>query len=120
MAFERDVHGGVTATFNCGADWQGYPGCIHGGVIASLLDGAMTHCLFTHNVAAFTVELTVRYHARVEMGRPARVRAWRCGVSPRLHQMRAELKQDDRVKVSATAKFMPSPCTEPENHACGL
>ena len=37
---------GVEATIDCRADFQGHEGRLHGGIVSSLLDGAMVHCLF--------------------------------------------------------------------------
>jgi acyl-coenzyme A thioesterase PaaI-like protein len=36
--------GGVEAHFDCSRIFEGYSHRIHGGVIAALLDGAMTNC----------------------------------------------------------------------------
>jgi acyl-coenzyme A thioesterase PaaI-like protein len=99
----------VGTSFDCDPVWEGYPNCLHGGMIATLLDVAMTNCLFAHGKAAFTAELTVRFREVVITARPATLRAWLVQSSSRLHRMRAELQQDERVKVTATAIFLPSP-----------
>lgn len=44
--------GSVEATFDCPNRLQGYPDCLHGGVISSLLDGATANCLFAHRIVA--------------------------------------------------------------------
>jgi acyl-coenzyme A thioesterase PaaI-like protein len=63
--FNMASDGSVTALY-CGLpEVEGYPGLLHGGVIAALLDGAMTNCLFAHGTVALTVELNVRYRATV-------------------------------------------------------
>jgi acyl-coenzyme A thioesterase PaaI-like protein len=36
-----------------------YTGLLHGGMTSTLLDAAMTHCLFMQGVQALTAELTV-------------------------------------------------------------
>jgi len=76
LAFTRQADGSVSASFACDPAWMGYPGCLHGGVIAALLDGAMTNCLFAQEQVALTAELCVRYREAVVTGRPATVRAW--------------------------------------------
>jgi len=48
LEFTVSEDGGVQAAFDCGKTFQRYPGLLHGGVISSLLDGAMTNCLFAH------------------------------------------------------------------------
>jgi acyl-coenzyme A thioesterase PaaI-like protein len=107
LDFVHNPDGSVSAPFDCSAQWEGYPGRVHGGVIAALLDGAMTNCLFAHRAVAVTAELCVRYREAVGSGRPARVRAWLVHSSPRLHELRAELSQAGSVRAVATGKFMP-------------
>jgi acyl-coenzyme A thioesterase PaaI-like protein len=103
--FRPTADGGVEAHFDCATTFEGYSHRIHGGVAAALLDGAMTNCLFAHGHVAVTAELAVRYRHPVMTDHPATVRAWICESSHRLHRMRAELAQDGRVLVTATAKF---------------
>jgi acyl-coenzyme A thioesterase PaaI-like protein len=81
---------------------------LHGGVIAALLDGAMTNCLFAFGHRALTVELKVRYHAGVAAAEESLLRAWLEDSTRELFQLRAELSQDGAVKASATGKFMLS------------
>jgi uncharacterized protein (TIGR00369 family) len=98
--------GGVEAEFACPESLEGYPDVLHGGVIASLLDGAMTNCLFAHGITAVTAELTIRYHAPVATGRPAIVRARIARAAHGCHFLTAELSRDGRVAVTAEAKFL--------------
>jgi acyl-coenzyme A thioesterase PaaI-like protein len=98
--------GSVSACFLGTGALEGYPGRLHGGVIAALLDGVMTNCLFTQNHRAVTVELNVRYHASVASAEEVLLRAWLQDRGHGLFQMRAELTQDGTLKASATAKFM--------------
>lgn len=96
----------VTASFGCGARYQGYPDRLHGGVIATLLDAAMTHCLFAHGVTAVTATLDVRYRHPVPVGRDAEVRARIRETHDPLYVMEGEIVQGDQVRVTARAKFM--------------
>lgn len=68
--------GGVQAEPDCADVLEGYPHTLHGGVIASLLDGAMTNCLFAHGLVAVTAELTIRFLRPAATNRTATVRAW--------------------------------------------
>ncbi len=106
LNFRCREDGAVEADFACAARFAGYPEHLHGGVIASLLDSAMTSCLFARGREAMTAELTVRYHAPVEIGRPAVVRAWPERHSHWLSRVRAELRQDGGLKASAWGKFI--------------
>jgi uncharacterized protein (TIGR00369 family) len=98
--------GSVEAPFECAKRLEGYPEVLHGGIIAALLDGAMTNCLFAHGIAALTAELTVRYHHPVAIDREAIVRAWIRRSVRGVYQMGAELRQDGRLAATAQAKFL--------------
>lgn len=95
----------VTATFHCREVFQGYPSVMHGGVISSLLDGAMTNCMFAHGWIAVTAELRIRFRHPVATGHTATVRAWIEKSSPPLYVLKAELTQNDEVKAQAQGKF---------------
>lgn len=62
LRFEPTQANCVATSFKPSRLQQGYCGILHGGVIASLLDSAMTHCLFQQNIEAVTADLRVRYH----------------------------------------------------------
>lgn len=106
LKFVCEEDGSVAATFLGHPALEGFQGFLHGGMIASLLDGAMTNCLFAHGYVAMTGELNVRYREPVVIGEEMQVRAWIIQSLPPLHLMAAELKQGDCVKATATAKFM--------------
>jgi acyl-coenzyme A thioesterase PaaI-like protein len=106
LRYTPDPDGSVSARFLGHSALDGYPGLLHGGVIAALLDGAMTNCLFARAIRGLTVELRVRYHAAVVGAEESLLRAWLEDDSHDLFQLRAELAQGGVVKVSATGKFM--------------
>ena len=106
LRYASQPDGSVSAKFLGHSALEGYSGLLHGGVIAALLDGAMTNCLFAQGRAALTVELKVRYHESVAASEEVLVRAWLEDDSHGLYQMRAELAQGGKVKASATGKFM--------------
>lgn len=95
----------VEGTFGCGASYEGYRGVVHGGIVSSLLDGAMAACVLAKGLEAYTVDLRVRFRNATEAGRPAVIRAtWVGGEGP-LHHLLASLEQDGKVRASARAKF---------------
>jgi uncharacterized protein (TIGR00369 family) len=97
----------VSASFT--GQWllQGYAGVLHGGVISSLLDAAMTHCLFYRGIEAVTAELLVRYVRPVPVDAPMELRARIVSEIPPLYRLRAELRQAHRIMAYARAKFTP-------------
>jgi acyl-coenzyme A thioesterase PaaI-like protein len=105
MQFHREPDGSVTSEFLSDAMYQGYPDVLHGGVVAAVLDGAMTNCLFAHDVVAVTAELTIRYLQPVHTQEMVSVRAWIVKSSPHLHLLAAELSQRGQVRATAKAKF---------------
>jgi acyl-coenzyme A thioesterase PaaI-like protein len=109
LRYSLQPDGAVAATFLGHGALEGYPGLLHGGVTAALLDGAMTHCLFAQNRRAMTVELNVRYHAAIASAEEVSLRAWLEDSCHGLFQLRAELSQTGVVKASATGKFMNPP-----------
>jgi len=96
----------IIASFECSEIFQGYPSLMHGGIISSLLDGAMTNCMFAHGRVAVTAELRVRFRHPVETGCNATIRAWMERASAPLYVLKAELIQTGQVKAKAEGKFV--------------
>ena len=106
MRFKANDDGEVTAIFKGSYLLQGYNGILHGGVIASLLDSAMTNCLFQQGVNAVTGELNVRYRHSIPCNAALELRARVASEIPPLFRMKAELLMNGKVMAHATAKFM--------------
>ena len=109
LDFTLIENGAVQAEFMPNSYIQGYNGLVQGGVIASLLDGAMTNCLFAHGKEALTAELVVRYRKPVLVGERIFLRAWIEQSSSLLFCMRSELAQNGCVKAVGKAKFLNRP-----------
>jgi acyl-coenzyme A thioesterase PaaI-like protein len=109
LDFRLQRDGSVQAIFDCPRDYQGYTNYLHGGVLAALLDGAMTHLLFARQQSAVTAELNVRYRHPVNIDQPAIIRAVLEHSHGPLYLLRAEIIQNERTKVSANAKFYDQP-----------
>lgn len=95
----------VEGCFDCSPDYQGYLQVLHGGIVSSLLDGAMVSCLLAKGLEAYTVDLRVRYKAAVRTGVPATIRGqWMKAEGP-FHLLEATLEQDGKACARARAKF---------------
>jgi acyl-coenzyme A thioesterase PaaI-like protein len=105
LRYAPQPDGSVSAKFLGHSALEGYSGLLHGGVIAAMLDGAMTNCLFARGIRGLTAELKVRYHECVAASEEVLLQAWLDDDVHELYQLRAELKQDGAVKASATGKF---------------
>jgi uncharacterized protein (TIGR00369 family) len=107
LKFRVNPDGAVLATFACRDAFQSYPETLHGGVIAALLDAAMTNALFAIGIAAVTAELTVRFLAPVALNKSAVVRASvKKATSHDLYYLISELAQGPQVMAHASAKFI--------------
>jgi len=106
LEFGLREDGSIQTDFGCDRKFEGFPGRLHGGVISSLLDGAMTNCLFAHGHTGVTGELKVRFRSPVTTGQNSRIRAWIDTSSPPYHILKAALIQNQQVKALATGKFM--------------
>ncbi|MFU2157908.1 hotdog domain-containing protein [Caldisericum sp. AR60] len=49
------------AEFSLDKNYEGYPGIIHGGIIAAILDDMMVNVKFLEGYILYTVELNVKY-----------------------------------------------------------
>jgi acyl-coenzyme A thioesterase PaaI-like protein len=56
--------------------WESFQGVIHGGIVATVLDEAMSKAIAGRHWEALTAELRVRLRGRVVPGEPLRVRGW--------------------------------------------
>jgi uncharacterized protein (TIGR00369 family) len=106
LRFRIGDAGEVCAQFQAHPALQGYEGILHGGVISSMLDAAMTHCLFHRGVRALTAELHVRFLRPVACEALVDVKAWLVAVRPPLYRVAAELVHEQQVMACAEAKFM--------------
>ena len=109
LKFQLQLDGSVNTSFDCRKDFEGYDGMLHGGVISSIADGAMTNCLFAHGITAVTADLRVRFRHPVELGAPLTVTAKITRRTAPLFCVEAKLTQADQLKVTATGKFMETP-----------
>lgn len=110
LSFSPETNGEVSTNFVAGKDLQGYDNQVHGGVICSLLDAAMTHCLFHQSIQAVTGDLRVRFLHPVACGVPLELRARLLFACPPLYQLQAELRCDGQLMARAEGKFMRRGC----------
>ncbi len=106
LSFLAGGDGVVKTQFKVEPELQGYDGLLHGGVIAALLDSAMTHCLFHQGVQAVTGDLHVRFVQPVVCKSTLEIQAWVLSSYPPLYRLKAEIMVDKHVMAWAEAKFM--------------
>lgn len=109
----------VEGMFGCGKFYEGYENVLHGGIVSSLLDGAMASCLLAKGLEAYTVELKIRYRKAVETGVPATIRGqWLRSAGP-IHLLHATIEQKGKVCASARAKFFEGSPNQPSQSMPG-
>lgn len=127
LEFSQQLDGSVRAPFVVRPKHQGYSGLLHGGMTSTLLDAAMTHCLFTQGIEALTAELTVRFVAPISVGQTITVCAQLLGQRRGIYQLEALLLSGlhiagqciagEQCLARATAKFI-APHDESMAHGC--
>lgn len=106
LHFVPQGDGSVRATFQSYDELQGYDGILHGGIIASLLDSAMTNCLLLQGIKAVTADLRIRYKNLVSCGARLEVKARLVKRYSPLYRLQAELTYEGLVMAHAEARFM--------------
>jgi len=74
LRFERD-RDEVFAVYSPRLEDQGFPGMMHGGLLALLLDEAMGWAMYIDRVFAVTARMETRYRAAAGLGGPLEARA---------------------------------------------
>jgi uncharacterized protein (TIGR00369 family) len=93
LAFRLE-DGVAVAEFDPDPQHRGYPGVMHGGLVATVLDEAMGWAIYGEGVWAMTARMQVRFRRSVPLDRRLRVRAYIVNRRQRLIQTRAELRDD--------------------------
>lgn len=103
----RIVDGGVEAQFTSQPEHQGFPGVMHGNLVATLLDEAMSWALVAADVWAVTARMETRFRQPVPLGEPLRVTGRIIKDRRRLLTVAAELNsQDGQVLAHGEGLFM--------------
>ncbi len=99
---DRSVH----ATFRGGFAYQGYPDAMHGGLVATLIESAMTNCLFSMGVVAEVMKLEIKYQSPARWYQPCHVSGALTRSTQRMHYLTASVRQDGRVVAQGWATFV--------------
>ena len=90
-------------------EYQRWNGIVHGGIIASMLDGSMVYACKSMDLACFTAELTVRHKKPVPLNKQVKIIA---KVKDQLQWMsytiiytKAIMKMDGRIAAKAKGKM---------------
>jgi acyl-coenzyme A thioesterase PaaI-like protein len=102
----------VVADFTGDVAHQGFPGVLHGGVLASILDETLGRVSLLDRRWTMTARLELRYRAPARIGVPLRVWAEVIDARPRLVRARGWISPPDApaaIICEAEGSFMPLP-----------
>ena len=76
IRYVRAADGSVAARWTPDRTWQGFPGMIHGGIVSTILDEAMSKAVAASRCQALTAELKVRFRRPVPQDCELQIRGW--------------------------------------------
>lgn len=98
-------HDSTRAEFYPSKIHQGWQGIVHGGILAAILDEAMTRLAWEKHGGAVTAEMNVRYMNPARIGQKLLIRGELGESKNRLIPTKAEIRNDKgRIIATATGK----------------
>lgn len=98
-----ETEGAYSTCFVPTADYQGYDGVMHGGLVSTVLDEVMARYLYAKGYNARTAKLEVRFRQPTPIGRRVTATARVEGQKRNLWEMSAEMRLEDGT-LTAEAK----------------
>jgi len=103
-------NGELTALFTPGEEHQGYPGRLHGGIAATILDETIGRTIMLNDSGEYwgvTIEFTSRYRKPIPLGSQTRVIARVTQNSSRIFEGSGEiLLEDGTIAVEGKGKYL--------------
>lgn len=111
MEFYLDDHNEVVAHFALANFYEGYPGMMHGGVIAAILDEVCGRAFTGHeDEFMVTSKLDIRYRKPVPIGQPLVAKAHQVSHNGRVGIARGEiLDQEGNLLAEAEGVYVKIP-----------
>jgi acyl-coenzyme A thioesterase PaaI-like protein len=106
LRFYKNEDGVVYGNFFADPKFEGYPGIIHGGIVATLLDSAMTHCLLMKDIPALTGRLSIKYSTPIRTGTVVKLEAKVIDESHKIFFLKGRAFVDGKEAASAEAIYM--------------
>lgn len=102
MSFYEVGPGHVVAEYTVSERYQSYPGVVHGGIVAAMLDEALGRAAMVgdHNHFMLTAKMEVRYRKPAPIGQPLQLHGRLERQRGRLMFARAELRLPDGTLVA--------------------
>lgn len=101
------LDGRVEAEFTPEQKHQGFPGIVHGGITATLLDEAMGWASYASGIHALTAKMETKFRAPIPLGSPVRVIGELMQDKGRLLLARAEIRTlEGRLLAESSGVFL--------------
>ncbi|MHB8717594.1 MAG: PaaI family thioesterase [Candidatus Dormibacteria bacterium] len=102
----------VVTTWTPTADHAGFPGLVHGGLVAAVLDDIMGRCSVLEKRWVVTGRIEVRFRAPATVGTPLRAEAWTTRTTRRLLVAQGRVvAAGGEVVAEASGTYLPVPST---------
>ena len=99
-----EIHGSATI----GAAYNGPPDCVHGGVIAEIMDELLGCVCVTNDIGGFTGTLTVVYRSTTPLSQPLTLRGWHDRTEGRKAFAKGTIHHGETLCVEAEGIFIRS------------
>jgi acyl-coenzyme A thioesterase PaaI-like protein len=100
----------IVTTFTGDERHQGYPGVVHGGILASILDETLGRTALFERAWVMTGRLEVRYRTPAPIGEELQITAWATRVRSRSVEARGEVRRrGGELLAEATGMFLKVP-----------
>ncbi len=87
-------------------EYQGWPGILHGGITATILDEVMAKLIEHKGIYAVTAEMNVRYVKKIEIGKELFAKSWFEKQSPKIFYVKAKIQnKDGEVLAKGSGKY---------------
>jgi acyl-coenzyme A thioesterase PaaI-like protein len=96
----RFEEGRAVADFTIQRQFQGYPGRAHGGVVATMLDEAMSWAVYHAGAWSMTARMTARFRRAVPLVVPITATGWITRDRGRYLELRSELRDASGVLLA--------------------
>jgi acyl-coenzyme A thioesterase PaaI-like protein len=107
LSYEITPDGASLAIWRPEVDHEGYSGIVHGGLVSTVLDEAMSKAVAGAGGKAFTAEMRVRYRRHVASDGTFHVRGWVTARNKRLWKTEAQVCAPDGTEhAHAWASFL--------------
>jgi uncharacterized protein (TIGR00369 family) len=108
----RQEGGEIVTEFTPDVRFQGFPGVVHGGILATLLDETLSRTATAEGRWMMTGRMDVRFRRAAPLGRPLRITARTVSSRSRMVAAAGEIRLADEptaVIADARGTFLPLP-----------